>query len=103
MPRRNGSFATANAAPRLGKGRHVCRTLTAAQDRAQGNHQQLVEIVQAGIAGPRVLQSNKAGDELVQHDLRRRLWHAGGSINPVRIGQALFRMSRGFQARFPCS
>jgi hypothetical protein len=55
------------------KCRHVRRTLTAAQDRAQGDDQQLVEVVQAGIAGPRVLQSLKAGDKLVQHGLPRRL------------------------------
>jgi hypothetical protein len=31
------------------------RALTAAPDRAQGDHQQLVEVMQTGIAGPWVL------------------------------------------------
>ena len=52
--------------------RHIDRALTAAQHGAQGNHQQLMEIVQGGIAGPRILQTLPAGDELIQHDLPRR-------------------------------
>lgn len=100
-PRRNGSFATANAAPRLRKGKHVRRTLPAAQHGAQGDHQQFVAIVQTGIAGPRVLQPLKAGNKLVQQGLPRRLWLARARTDCRRIGQGLFGMSREFQVRFP--
>jgi hypothetical protein len=79
---------------------HVRRTLAAAQDRAQGDHHQFVEVVQASIAGLRILQPLKAGDKLVQHRLPRQSWLTG--VDPARIGQALFRMSREFQVRFPC-
>ena len=41
----------------LGEQRHVHRALAAAQHRAQRDHQQLMEIVQTGIAGSRILQS----------------------------------------------
>jgi hypothetical protein len=69
---------------------HVRRTLTAAQDRAQGNHQQFVKVVQAGIAGPRVLKSRKAGDKLVQQGLPRRLWLAGVESIPSESGKHCF-------------
>jgi len=40
----------------LRKQRHVHRTLPAAQHRAQRDEQKLVEVMQAGVAGPRVVQ-----------------------------------------------
>jgi hypothetical protein len=40
--------------------RHVDRRLTARQDRAQGDHQDLQQIVSSGIAGPRILKCLKA-------------------------------------------
>jgi hypothetical protein len=82
------------------EGCHMRRTLTAAQDRAQSDHQQFVEVVQAGIAGPRILQPLKAGNKVVQHGIPGGRG-SPGRIDPDRIGQALFRMSRGFQVRFP--
>lgn len=68
-------FAAANAA--------MC---VAPQDRAQGDHQQFVDVVQAGIAGPRVLQPLKAGDKVIQHGLPRRSWLAG--VEPIRLNRA---------------
>jgi len=67
-----GSVCDANAA--------MC---VAPQDRAQGDHQQFVDVVQAGIAGPRVLQPLKAGDKVVQHGLPRQSWLAGGRTDSV--------------------
>jgi hypothetical protein len=46
---------------RLGEFSHVRRVLAAAQDRAQGDHQQVLEIVQSGIAGSRVFQAFRGG------------------------------------------
>jgi len=46
--------------------RHVHRTLPAAQHRAQRDEQKLVEVVQARVAGPRVVQLVPAGRKLVQ-------------------------------------
>jgi hypothetical protein len=69
---------------------HVRRTLGAAQDRAQGDHQQFVEVVQAGIAGPRILQPLKAGDKLVQHRLPRQSCLAGVESIPSESGKHCF-------------
>jgi hypothetical protein len=44
---------------RLGEQRHVHRALPAAQNRAQSDQQQRVEIVQGGIASPRIVQALK--------------------------------------------
>ena len=46
--------------------RHVHRTLPAAQHRAQRDEQKLVEVMQAGIAGPRIIQLVPARHKLVQ-------------------------------------
>ena len=51
---------------RPGKNRHVHRALPATQNRAQGNRQQFVEVVQAGIPAPPVLQIRKARGKLIQ-------------------------------------
>jgi hypothetical protein len=51
----------------------MCRSLAAAQDGAQGDHQQFVEVMQAGIASPRVFQTLKAGNELIQRGLPGQL------------------------------
>ena len=69
---------------------HMRRTLTAAQDRAQGDHQQFVKVVEAGIAGPRILQPLEAGDKLVQHGLPQRLWLAGVESIPSESGKHCF-------------
>jgi hypothetical protein len=52
---------------------HKPRTLTAAQHCAQDDHQHFVEVVPTSIAGPRVFQTFKAGDKLVQHGFPRPL------------------------------
>ena len=52
-----------------GEQRHVHRALSAAQDRAQSDHQQGVEIVQGGVAAPGVFQVFEAGSEPIQRDL----------------------------------
>lgn len=52
------------------EGRHVGGTLAATQDGAQSYHQQFMQVMKAGIAGSRILQSFKAGDELIQLGLR---------------------------------
>jgi hypothetical protein len=39
---------------RFGEFRHVHRALAAAQNRTQGNHQKLMEIMQPGVAVPRI-------------------------------------------------
>src|SRR5208282_4760349 len=56
--------------------RHVGRTLAAAEYGAQGDHQKFVEVVQTGIAGPRVPQTLPAGDKLIQGALPRCVLHA---------------------------
>ena len=55
---------------RLGEPRHVDRALPAAQHRAKRDHQQFMEVMQAGIAGSRVLQALPAGDKLIQASSR---------------------------------
>jgi len=55
--------------------RHMCRALAAAEDSTQGDHQQFVEIVQTGIAGPRVLQPLPADNKLIQGALPRCVLH----------------------------
>jgi hypothetical protein len=79
--------------------RHAGGTLVATQDGAQGYHQQLMPIMNTGIAGPRILQSFKAGDKLIQ--CGRRSLPTEGRIHAIRIGQAPMRVSREFQMRFP--
>jgi hypothetical protein len=83
---------------RRGEPRHVGRASPAAQDGAQRDEQQFVQVMQPGIAGSGVLQFFKAGDKLVQRGLQD--WNTGGGrIHRVRIGQAAIRMSRKFQMR----
>jgi len=60
---------------RLGEQRHIHRTLSATQHRAQGDHQQFVEVMQTSIAGSRVLQTFPARDELIQRILPRQVSH----------------------------
>src|SRR5208283_1794503 len=57
---------------RFRKHRHVHRALPAAQHCAQSNHQKLVEIMQRGISGSRVLKTLPARDKLIQGGLPRR-------------------------------
>ena len=82
--------ATQERLLRYGERRHVGRALTAAQDGAQGDHQQFVQVVQTGIAGPRVLQSFKAGDKLVQRGLLRQLRYAGVELIASESGKLRF-------------
>jgi hypothetical protein len=87
---------------RFRKPRHGNRTLTAAQHRAQRDHQQFVEVVQPGIAGARVLQTFPAGDELIQAVLPRNVSATPeGRIDLARAAQAPVGMSRRFQVRIP--
>jgi hypothetical protein len=51
---------------------HVDRALSTTQHAAQGNHQHLVEVMQCGIPGSRVLQPLPARSKLFQSDLPRR-------------------------------
>lgn len=70
-PRRNGSFARA-------KKTHINRALPAAQDRAEGNYQQLLKIVTAGIAGSRIIHITPASNKLIQGMLPERVSYAVG-------------------------
>src|SRR5208283_5232253 len=81
--------------------RHVRGTLTATQNGAQSDHEQFMQVMQAGVTGSRILQSFEAGDKLVQRCILRRLRSVGGRIHRPRIGQAPIRTSRKFQVRFP--
>ena len=82
---------------------HRHRTLTAAQHRAQRDHQQFVEVVQPGIAGARVFQPLPAGDELIQAVLPHTVSATPeGRIDLARAAQAPVGMSRRFQVRIPC-
>src|SRR5208283_5665843 len=51
---------------RTSKHVHIDRTLATAQDRAKRDHQQLVEVVQNGIASARVFQILPTGNKLIQ-------------------------------------
>ena len=86
---------------RRGEQCHVDRTLAAAQDRAKGDHQEVVEIVQTGIAGARILQFLPAGNKLIQGDLPGHVSHAEGRIDHLRAGQAPSRLSSGFKCDSP--
>src|SRR5476649_446138 len=56
---------------RLGVQPHVDRALSTTQHTAQRNHQQLVEVMQSGIPGSRVVQLFPARGKLSQSDLPR--------------------------------
>jgi hypothetical protein len=58
--------------------RHIHRTLSATQHSTQGNHQQLMEVMQTGIAGSRLLQALPARDKLIQGVPHRRGSRADG-------------------------
>ncbi len=51
---------------------HIDRTLPATQYGAQGDHQQLIEVMQSGIPGARVFQPLPACGKLIQDDLPKR-------------------------------
>jgi hypothetical protein len=63
---------------RRGEQCRVHRALAAAQERAKGNHQEVMEVVQTGIAGSRVLQFLPTDDELIQGNLPRHISRTGG-------------------------
>src|SRR3954453_7095030 len=87
---------------RFRESRHGNRALPAAQHRAKRDYQQLVEVMQAGIAGARVLQTLPAGDEPIQAVLPcNPSATPEGRIDLARAGQALIGMSRRFQVRIP--
>src|SRR5580658_4304041 len=48
------------------QGRHIRCVLTAAQHRAQGDHQQVMELMQSGIAGPRIIKTFPACTKFLQ-------------------------------------
>jgi len=58
--------------------RHIRRVLTAAKHRAQGNHQQIVEIMQSGIPGSGVFQTFPARAKFFQSILSGRVSHPTG-------------------------
>ena len=57
---------------------HRHRALPATQDGAQGDHQKFMEVVQASIAGPWILQTFPAGGKLIHGVLPRRVPDAEG-------------------------
>ena len=80
-PRSNGSFAFANAAMSIA-------FWPPHQHRAQRNHQQIVEVMQRGIPGSRVLQTFPARTKFFQCGLPGRVSQPMGRIDPLRAGQA---------------
>jgi hypothetical protein len=52
--------------------------LAAAQHRAKRNDQKLMEVVQRGVAGSRILETLPAGDKLIQGSLPRNVSDANG-------------------------
>ncbi len=65
---------------------HVDRALPTTQHGAQGNHQDLVEVVQPGVARTRVLEAVQTGDKLLHGNSPLR--HAGSRrIHICRAGQ----------------
>jgi hypothetical protein len=72
---------------RLGKFCHVSRILAAAQHGAQGNHQQIVELMQSGIAGSGVLKTLPAGTNFLQGFLQARLSYADAWSRANRTGK----------------
>jgi hypothetical protein len=52
--------------------------LAAAQHRAERDDQKLVEVVQCGVAGSRILETLPAGDKLIQGDLPCGVFNANG-------------------------
>src|SRR6202042_2059664 len=55
-----------------GEFRHIRGVLTTAQHRAQGDHQQVVELMQSGIASSWVLKALPAGTKFLQAPLPQR-------------------------------
>ena len=76
----------------LGELGHVHRALPATQNRAQRNHQDFQQIVATGIAGARIFQPFKAGDEPV---------HVSSSTH--RIQNAVGRIDRKPTRKLKCS
>jgi len=69
---------------RLRKQAHIHRALPAAQNRAQRDRQNLMKVVQRGIAGARVVQTVPAFDKAIQNNLPRRKSSATGRIHLVQ-------------------
>jgi hypothetical protein len=63
---------------RLGEFRHVRRVLATGKHRAKGNHQQIVEVVQSGVAGSRVFRAFPTRAKLFHGVLPGRISHAVG-------------------------
>jgi hypothetical protein len=57
---------------RLGEQAHVHRALPAAQNRAHRYRQNLMKVMQSGVAGARVVQTVPAFDKAIQDLLPRR-------------------------------
>jgi arginine decarboxylase-like protein len=56
---------------RLGEQRHLDRALSAAQDRAERDQQEFVEIVKSRVPASRILPFLPAFQKLIQHRLQR--------------------------------
>ena len=84
-----------------GEQRHVDRALPAAQHGAEGDHQDLVEVVLAGIPAARVIQAFQASDELVHGNPPRCAMRVSVESSRVEPGKTTTRVSRKFQVRFP--
>jgi hypothetical protein len=67
--------------------RHVRGALTSAEHSAQRDHQQLVEIMETGVAGPRVIKSFPSCHKPIQRTLPGLFLKPTGRLDPVRIGQ----------------
>jgi hypothetical protein len=87
----------------LGEQGHVHRALAAAQNRAQRDDQQSVEIMQRGVPAARVVKLLKAFNEPVQRRLPAHVSHASGRIDRARAGQAFMSRSSDFEMRFAWS
>jgi hypothetical protein len=67
----------------LGEDSHVHSSLAARQDRAQGNYQDLDQVVAFGPDRSRILQLGKACVKSVHYSLRRRAAHAVTFVFPL--------------------
>jgi len=92
------SIVTGNAVPqreeaakqgllRPGEFRHIGRVPTARKHRTQANHQQIVQVMQSGIAGSRVFQAFPTRAKLFHGILPGRISTPLGRIEWLRAGQ----------------
>ena len=84
---------------RLAQMPHFRRAAT--QHGAQRDHEQLMDVVQAGVAASRVGQVVPARDKQVQAVLQGRKSHPHGRHHPAASRQAPTHLSTEIQMRFP--